>query len=134
MTSFGIELQVWYGILFRVAGTDPACPPLPDWARPILDKHGPAAMARLFTQRGYAGEELTWLCYETPESSYWAVAVAASVQRTTRSIGEVNTAYPDDVAERWADSLGQAAQILGLHALAVLGWYQTCSYEPVRRA
>lgn len=131
MTSLSMELQVWYGILFKPAtALDPECPPLPDIARRTLDSQGAAAVTRYLVKCGYTGpEELTWLCYEQPKTSYWAVAAGASVQRSTRSVSKVNTTFPDDVALRWLNSLAQVAQIMGLPSGTAIDWYQTCSYE-----
>lgn len=129
MTSLGLQLQVWYGVLFRPAtAMDAECPSLPSWLRQMLDSRGPAAVEKYFLMAGYEGPEpLIWLCYEQPETSYWAMAIEASVQRTARSVGRVNTTYPDDVADRWIKSISRALTILNLTARS--DWYQTCSYE-----
>lgn len=129
MTSFGLQLKVWYGVLFKPAtALDAECPSLPSWLRKMLDDRGGAAVEKYLIKAGYEGPEpLIWLCYEQPETSYWAMAVEASVQRSTRSVGRVNTTYPDEVAERWFKSIAGAIGILGVTAGS--HWYQTCSYE-----
>lgn len=129
MAHLALELQVWYGVLFKPdTALDAECPPLPPWLRKMLDDRGGPAVEKYFIKAGYEGPEpLTWLCYEQPETSYWAMSIEASVQRSTRSVGRVNTMYPDEVAQRWITSIGRALAILGLTARS--DWYQTCSYE-----
>lgn len=119
------ELAVWYGILFREQLTAEH-PALPSWAVEMLDDEvGDTRTTEELENRGYGGTDLTWIEYSSGDvSCYYGLAVRASVQRTTCRTGKVDTCRPDDITAYWADSLGQAAQILGCDT-AEFSWYQT---------
>lgn len=124
-----LQLSVWYGILFRSQATV-MHPNLPSWT---LDMLGSGAdyfdMAKELETRGYRGaDELAWIPYTTNDpGSYYGLAIDRSVQHSADRIGEILAT--DDISERWLDSLGQAAQILGCHS-AVFSWFQTARYLP----
>jgi len=104
----GFTLTEFYGIRFRPGrAKDPECPAVPYAPLRLLDSGGLAAMDGYLAGLGYEGDDLTWLCYASPDI-YWALAVTGSVREPGAG------PYPENAVNQWAGSLARAAFILGV--------------------
>lgn len=131
LSSASMQLQVWYGVLFSVPGTQSAeRPVLPDWAQDMLDDGaGGEDMHAALTARGYAGIRLAWIRYaaaNAAEAAGYGLAVAESVQSARCCAGEISTCFPEPMADAWIDRIARALQVLGPGS-ARITWYQTAA-------